>query len=134
MRKLYYFLFALVLAACGPTVPPEPPDAIDHLRSCSVLDPSITLVITYDEMAFVDGTVAITCAVSDSATTSSNTEFYLPGMSGAETGNCFVVHDAAGAFNRGFWLFNRNSVAYHDAVDVPAGATFLLSCATTKHP
>lgn len=104
--------------------------AISQLVCNTVVD---QLVFSYEAIVFSSGDTLVDCSVSNLYTEGSDTNYYLAGQTGTETGYCGAGLDSSGPASAGFWEFafsgDLASVTYRDVGDANNGSvlTFLAS-------
>lgn len=130
-------ILSLSLAGCGKDGAPGtigPPGKsgstiVASFQCVKLTSQPIHLALIFNGVQYDDGDLWVSCAVSDGATQSANSELYRAGQPGATSQSCIVIHDVSGAATVGFWQFSANGTGkkavYNDSGD-PADQTTAL--------
>jgi hypothetical protein len=104
----------------GPAGSPGPSGADGNTATVNVGCNKVTggYMFRYHVVTFSTGDVLVSCSVSDSLYTSSDSIYYRSTQVGASTKGCQVIHDSSGAATSGFWKFKTESTRTATYTDV----------------
>lgn len=128
-KLLAALLFGLALVGCGADEASISAVTVAGANKSCVKSQGSTL-FEYNHVTFASGEIFVSCAISDSASTYSNSDIYHSTQNGASTGACLLTYDIDAA-SAGFWRFENTSdavsITYSDSGSGSNGSTISVA-------